>query len=134
MTAQAYQPYLSKQQIFSAVYTQSLKKTRCIQNGSCLYSDQKGKKCFIGALIPDELYKTSLEDRKGNDVLIELGMLPDRNSLTPHVLDVDDDYYDMRGFISQLQKVHDSLDISVWNDSLLDIAKRHNLTVPNAQI
>ena len=121
--------YLTKQQIFDASWIQAQKKTRCTQHGACLYSDQQGKKCFIGALIPDELYKTSLENRKGNAVLIELGMLPDRNNGL-----INDGYYDMELFIAQLQKVHDSFDIPTWNDSLIEIANRHKLTVPNAQI
>lgn len=121
--------YLTKQQIFDAAYLQAQKKTRCTQQGACLYSDQQGKKCFIGALIPDELYKTSLENRKGNAVLVELGMLPARDNRL-----INDDYYDMETFITQLQKVHDSLDVSVWNDSLIGIANQHKLTVPSAQI
>lgn len=114
--------YLTRQQIFDAAHLQAQKKTRCIQNKVCLYSDQQGNKCFIGALIPDELYKTSLENRPGSDVLVELEMLPNRS----------DSFCDTQDFITQLQKVHDSFVIESWNDALLDIAKQYNLTVPNA--
>lgn len=77
----------------------------------CLYRSSDGKKCAIGALIPDEEYKTSFETRRVFSIQPEV---PTLSSLDFELL-------------SELQKIHDTQDLLTWGSSLYDLAKRLEL-------
>jgi hypothetical protein len=136
---------LTMQQIFSAAYLQSLKKEKSQYTareatpsqsatfGSCLYKNSKGKKCFIGASIPDELYAPGLEHRSGGPVLISLGLLPRRDfdKMTKEELDT---FNDTDMMIIRLQKIHDSVPVEHWEANMLKLAVDYHLQIPTAPL
>lgn len=126
--------YLTMQDIFNGAYIQAQRKIKCVSSpsyetaGNCLYRNLQKECCFIGALIPNELYNSDMENRKGNRVLIQANLLPEIDRLSE---DSVSSYYDYESFITQLQKVHDSFPIETWNGALTRIAEQYNLQVPN---
>jgi hypothetical protein len=64
---------------------------------SARYRDPEGRACAIGCLIPNDLYKTSME---GGDVhdLIKSGLLP---------MEWSAEFYKNLRLLSALQKIHD---------------------------
>ncbi len=89
--------------------------------GSCQYRVSSGRKCAIGALIPDEEYKSSMEGCSIS-YLDTIGRFPE--SLKGFSMD----------FLSRLQKVHDDVNNLGVNgptenmaSALLNIAKDFKL-------
>ena len=134
--------HLTMQDIFTAAYTQSLKKEKSMYSsssvhvvnqsqayGNCLYRTDDGKKCFIGAIIPDELYEPSLEHRAGTAVLVSLALLPRINydKMLESELNT---WNDTQALIIRLQKIHDSIPVDQWDICLRKLAEEYHLTVP----
>lgn len=122
--------YLTLQDIFNGAYIQAQKKTKCMLGngiGSCLYRNAAGERCFIGALIPDDVYNIKMEGCSGISVLERAKLIP--------TLDINNkesisDYNAYNTFIEKLQKVHDKLSIKTWDYALLQIAREYNLKIP----
>lgn len=138
--------YLTMQDIFTAAYTQSLKKEKSVYSsssihiitqkqayGTCLYRSDNGKKCFVGALIPDELYEPNLEHRKGSTVLAALGLLPHR-PLPDEGIGALQEWNDTQALIIQLQKIHDTIPIEQWDTCLRKLAEDYHLQIPTATV
>ena len=112
---------LTKQEIFDAVWKQAQLKDKCLYHGTCLYrrnnDDGTCSKCFIGAIIPDDLYASKFEARPASDVLVELNIVEaiDRDTWL---------------FANALQRIHDSRNIIEWNVELVALASNHKLVVP----
>lgn len=112
---------LTNQEIFDAVWKHAQLKDKCIKDSTCLYrrynKDGTCSKCFVGAIIPDELYADKFETRPASDVLVELGIVDhtDKETLL---------------FVNALQRVHDSVPPERWNDELIALATRYKLVVP----
>ena len=136
--------YLTIQDIFTAAYTQSLKKEKSVYSsssvhviaqtkayGSCLYHSDDGKKCFIGAVIPNDKYQPNFEHRKGSAVLASIGLLPQR-PLPSEGIDALEKWSDVDSFIMQLQKIHDSIPVMYWDASLRKLAEDYHLEIPTA--
>jgi hypothetical protein len=129
------------QEIFTAAYLQSLKKEKCQYSiedtvpanamGNCLYRNN-GKKCFIGAVIPDELYHAGLEHRGGMAVLCELKLINQR-SLDRSIAELKE-YDDLDVFVAQLQKIHDSIPIAQWDTCLRKLAEDYHLQIPTVPL
>jgi len=79
----------------------------------CSYRGDEGRKCVIGALIPDDKYDPNMEERGVYSLLIDF----------PECLDVVDDEF----FLTSLQQIHDrNLPIS-WKEKLYNLGKEWNL-------
>jgi hypothetical protein len=79
----------------------------------CLYRGPKGKKCAIGALIPDEKYESSFEthDVSSNPMIAKAAGLRS-NQL----------------YLAQyLQTIHDGTHANGWRKALQDLAKAEKL-------
>lgn len=86
---------------------------------SCFYRGHNGLKCAIGALIPDELYKLSMEQKSVSGLIREypeVGRLFEVKSAE-----------DLR-FLSYLQSIHDNREPEYWKMELKNLALTHGLT------
>lgn len=84
---------------------------------ACLYRGPNGTKCFIGALIPDELYKPEMEYQSFYEVIRDFPELdPILGGLSKNLLD-------------RLQYTHDYKEVCEWEKELQDTAVRFGLTI-----
>lgn len=88
----------------------------------CLYRGPNGTKCFIGVLIPDELYSPELE----------LSPLPLWSIQKPELKQVVDiTNYDILDFLYALRRIHDTEYLFNRREiELRNLAKDEKLTVP----
>jgi hypothetical protein len=99
------------------------------QNGSstshcgCAYRGENGRRCAVGWLIPDELYKPFMENEVVTQPIV-------RDVLKQLVSD------EQIKLLIDLQDAHDSIDdvhgsfISQFNNNLQYICERHDLQYP----
>lgn len=112
---------LTKQEIFDAVWKHAQLKDKCICHSTCLYrrnnDDGTCSKCFVGAIIPDDLYASKFEARPASEVLVELNIVEaiDRETLL---------------FANALQRIHDQAAVIHWIDDLVALAAKYKLVVP----
>jgi hypothetical protein len=104
--------------------------TNCNGNEKCMYralDRETGNvlKCAAGCLIPDEIYSTRMENQSIRDVL------DDSSSLRDHLFGADYDgytYNDPRSvLLKDLQRTHDSCDVSEWEERFKVLATVHNV-------
>lgn len=97
---------LTNQQIFDKVATHLLtQKTKSMDGFQCRYRGPNDAKCAIGCLIPDEVYKCSMEGCTVYDSPIADLFLPSQ-----------------RSFLNMLQVTHDKYPAHIWADMLINIA------------
>lgn len=109
---------MNKQEIFDTVCEHAAKQGRkSIVEGSCKYRGPDGTKCFIGALIPDDKYYTSLENKVVGSSSVE------------KVLRSTDIEFDSI-FLMDLQNIHDDSRVSYWQKALSNLAEIYELTMP----
>ena len=70
-----------------------------------------GKKCFVGALIPDNEYDPTFENKTARRLCVEHNAFPDG----------------MAAFLMDLQGIHDSHDPEEWPDMLRNVAYDYHL-------
>ena len=118
------------QSVFDYVYKHLLKQNcKSIRNDAggmdggsgCAYRGDNNTSCAAGCLIKDEFYSSDFENRPvfHSDVqksLEDSGV----NFSIPN----------MDSLLAQLQIIHDSDDVVLWKHSLLNLAKKFNLTFP----
>ena len=116
---------LTLQDIFNAAWEQAKLKKKAYdpEIGRCLYrkynEDGTCDKCFIGAIITDEQYKShDLENQPGAN-LVQYTL-----NLMPNIKHVE------RTAINELQSIHDDYNIDEWNDELVAYAAKYELVVP----
>jgi hypothetical protein len=132
---------MTKQEIFNKVYAHLLKQgvksemLLCAENPvvkvmQCAYRGENGTMCAAGCLIPDELYRPSMESRT---VVAEEVAVALHNAGVVQELGVyqcgqyrSDDLV----FIHSLQTVHDDHEPEDWKARLAYVAGQHGLTVP----
>jgi hypothetical protein len=112
---------MDKQAVFNKVAEHLLtQNVRCIGvDNRCAYRDpDTGRRCAIGCLIPDELYKEEMEGWGITDLLIT-------NSPLSKALDVvtEEDW----DFLAGLQNIHDRGMVSEWRDCLWKYAEDNGL-------
>lgn len=120
---------LNKQKIFTKIKNHLLK-----QNSDCLSDDFKcryrigNKKCAIGCLIPNNLYKHQIEDASIDDIINFSENVRARTlrkvlskSLKSELT------YDELKFLRSLQEIHDSFRISEWKSQLKRFAEDYSL-------
>jgi hypothetical protein len=128
---------MNLQEAFDTVATHLLtQNARCSRDGSkCLYKDDlTGRKCAVGALIPDHLYFPELED---------LGAIEEVWAALDNSEETDPYFYElanvghylqlssstMRRLLIDLQALHDHKDPRVWSFYLGRVAAAHGLSV-----
>lgn len=86
---------------------------------SCLYRAAEGAKCFIGALMPDDVYdglsdveRRSCSRRLMHDVKAFVELFEANIN---------------RELIDDLQCVHDTFSVARWERELADVAKKYDL-------
>lgn len=85
-------------------------------NGNCLYRGPGGTKCFIGALIPDDKYDPKMDEDRlaaGADCVREAAGYEGLSATN---------------LACQLQGIHDSRAVEVWEEQFQEVAKDFNLT------
>jgi len=111
---------MTKQEIFNKVSNHLTKQNAVSKkNGSCAYRGEDRHMCAVGCLIPNELYKTNMENATPysgllDKVLETIGMESDKGKM----------------FLRDLQLIHDSHDPPYWKKHLRDFAERYELTTP----
>ncbi len=91
----------------------------------CLYRGENNSKCFIGVLIPDDMYSPTLEGASVyhdiiRDIFTKINISIDKNMLN---------------FLSDLQSLHDNCPSDSYHESieesLTNFAKFNKLTIPS---
>lgn len=117
---------MQKQKILNKImefaYAQS---AHCLgPDKKCLYNGPKGHKCFIGCLIPYDMYSVTMEDTKGIHGLVscfpELYRLIKIRGFS---------FSDNLAFFEELQQIHDSSRIDEWESGFKSFAIRYNLNI-----
>jgi hypothetical protein len=97
--------------------------TKCKDsNGTCAFRDRQGNKCFIGVLIPDEIYTEDLERLRLPKIV---KLLIEREVLVPEFF-----FEDGQRFLSNLQAIHDFSAPNLWRYELKDFAQIYSLEFP----
>lgn len=101
----------------------------------CLYKDQDGNKCGLGALINPDQYQIELE--RNGPILwnLDVQRIIEENFYDAKRLDTDE-----LAFLNHLQGIHDSYRIDdegkslikAWKRALVDFAKAYSL-IPNKE-
>jgi hypothetical protein len=117
----------TKRKIFETVKSHLLtQKSKCMDIfGGCRYRDStRTLKCAIGALIPNESYKSEMDDahyvynlRDGSSLEVS------SNPLVKEVLCGIYGELDLE-FLTQLQKIHDCMEVKDWETVLSDFEER----------
>jgi len=84
--------------------------------GTCVYRTLDGRKCFIGALIPDEEYNPDMEGASVADLC----------SAYPYIDRMFSGISDYT--LMALQDIHDTLPVKKWEAAFEEFAEKHNLT------
>ena len=91
---------MTRQEIFDKVVAHfAVQREAAAEYGVCMYRTPDGRKCAIGALIPDEVYSRSLENKFVRTLLLEFPDIMRASGLS------DGDVC----FLFALQDVHDSI-------------------------
>lgn len=89
----------------------------------CFYRGTDGKKCAAGHLVPDELYKESMEKITIDNILDPTGSHYDKE-LAQYLSGVD------IGLLTELQVIHDFSNPRVWLEQFRNVAKYFFLEMP----
>lgn len=110
---------LNEQTIFDQVAKHLVKQGKKAAEGeNCLYRGPDGTECAFGCLIPDDRYNRCMEQNWSYSVI-------------DHHRHGFPEYSPFAQFINQLQTIHDGYDPSRWKESLRELAKTRNLTLPD---
>lgn len=122
---------MNLQEAFNAIYIHAQKKERAHdpKTRGCRYRTSDGKKCFVGCLIPDEVYNCGMEGgvpTTNEDRFSEPSKLVSR---TLKDIGIDASLFDTH--LVYLQRIHDKYDPPYWNELLKEFAERNSLTIPD---
>lgn len=116
-------PALTKQQIFEKVCRHlarqaapSVRHKPDDPEPDCLYRGPKGLRCAVGCLIPDNLYRPTMEGYNVSDLA---KFHPELPHLRRHT-----------NILTKMQYIHDSQKPDQWPAALEVLAKEHKLTMP----
>jgi hypothetical protein len=119
---------LTYQQIFNRVWRHIIKQGGPAMDGNtCAYRAKNGRKCGIGALIPDDVYEKRIEGMGVNDLE---GLFLKKCRLPA----TDNDLF----FLGEIQDCHDKTCdyhdfIDAFKKEMRRVAKKYKLTVPKKQ-
>lgn len=106
----------SRQQLFDHVAKHLLTQKEKAQDGNyCKYRDRDGRRCAVGACIPDSLYRAAFETI-GIESLME--KYPEIRELFPERSAV---------LLSNLQLLHDNCETKDWARHLTNLAEGFGL-------
>ena len=117
---------MNKQQIFDKVLNHLRKQGVAAvdtETGACLYRTKENYKCAIGCLIPDELYKTEMEQKSCRKII-------HRSIALQKYLDINEKNQDI-DFLEAMQNAHDTelvISFEAFNSAMEHIAERFDLT------
>lgn len=116
----------TQQETFNKVVAFARKQNKRCQelDGSCRYRGSNGERCFVGALIPDDLYSSDMEGATAKDIIA------DYKGVGVALLPSDIDREDGIDFFTSMQAIHDQSSASEWEDHFVEFAARNNLTMP----
>lgn len=112
---------MTHQDTFNKVAAHLLKQlaTSLAPDGtSCAYRGDKGRKCAIGCLIPDDLYTSAIEGLVLNELYSEFD--PILQALGYTIADIP--------FLVELQQIHDMHSVASWADLLKEFANKHGIS------
>lgn len=104
---------MNAQEIFDAVLQHARRQKVPAENADrvCQYRAPDGKRCFIGALIPDELYTPKIEGLEIHDVLRRFPRIRE-------FFGIDEQQMTTLTLLSRLQRIHDDRDPEDWEIEL----------------
>jgi hypothetical protein len=94
---------------------------------SCAYRGYEGRKCGVGCLIPNELYRPEMEGLSVTHLLAEY---PDLSLLIRGGGHPGVDYYAQTELLIQFQRIHDVYASRAWESQLRLTAETYGLTCP----
>lgn len=117
---------MTNQEAFNTV-CEHLMEQRCkAKTGTfCVYKNEKGLKCAVGSLIPDEEYKPAMD-----------GKFDLSGAMLYHLLDPKHEFFVpalekvSEQLLIHLRNVHDNQDVKDWADSLIDVGIKFDLSIP----
>jgi len=127
---------IDKQSVFNAVVAHSrAQPSKAMEFSACRYRTNDGKRCFIGALVPDELYDPGMECGSVQKKLTydtEYAMLGSQNHkffevLTKMFGTLDSEELEL---LRDLQNVHDNYDVEFWEQQLERVSRLYKLAFP----
>lgn len=115
---------LNLQQIFDKVWI-GLKSQgfyQSLEEKSCCYRGEGGRKCAVGWLIPDDKYDPNWENTTSEYLFIEVPGFD-------QIVGVDDI---VKGHLNELQRIHDCNNTpESMKHALTNFAYRYGLTIPS---
>jgi len=106
------------QETFNIVKSHLLKQNkRCAEDDVCLYRNDEGLKCAVGALINDDEYRS-----EHNELGLHTGLV--KNMLTASGVSTDRESMDL---MHDLQSTHDQIEPEKWEAGLKLTAVKYNL-------
>jgi hypothetical protein len=95
----------------------------------CRYRTSDGKSCAVGCLIPDESYSERMENKM-------LYFLISRNGVEWNFpTELVEEFKTHQGLLSELQSIHDDLEVDEWETHFQELAEKRNLQyTPKEQI
>ena len=116
---------MNAQEILNKVVTHAAKQNaKALRGDRCSYRSDSGQ-CFVGALIPNELYDIDMEDLRVKAVIDQFPKL--KSVILPSNLKEDP----ARQFLEDLQHIHDRHDVTRWQVSLTNFAMKYQLKMPS---
>ncbi len=85
---------------------------------TCVYRNPDGLKCAIGAILPDELYNSTMENKLAHALIKDypaIGKLWENLSIN---------------LLAKMQYIHDSRNVDEWYNEFKAIADDFNLSMP----
>lgn len=119
---------MNKQEIYNKVKAHLLSQNKkSLAGKSCRYRDYVGRKCAIGALIPDALYSLDMEGQSIGALLLEFPGLCEVFGMEPLEAQADYAREDVL-FLQELQSVHDIASVRDWKEQLAMVADAYELS------
>lgn len=108
---------MTRQEILDKVCERAKDKRKALANRRpddtlCAYRTKDGLRCFVGALIPDEMYSPELEGQAACSLPLKFADYFGANNMP---------------FLDDLQQVHDQWEPHEWEARLRFIAKDYGL-------
>ena len=116
---------MDAQEILNKIVTHAAKQNaKALKGSHCRYRCDSGQ-CFVGALIPNELYDIAMEDLRVKAIIDQFPKL--KSVILPSNLTESS----ASQFLEDLQHIHDRHDVTDWQDSLTHFAMSYKLAMPS---